>query len=262
MTTLESNKPGSFCWIELATTDQPAAKNFYQQLFGWTADDVPMGPGAVYTMFKLKGNDAGACYALRPDQRERGVPVHWSLYVATQNTDASTKRAAELGANVILPPFDVMGAGRMSVLHDPTGAVFSLWQAAQDTANMVKNEEGAFCWADLLTKDRDRAGDFYTALFGWAIDKEGAAHHDYYHIRSGSDHIGGMPAPSQQLPGTTTHWSIYFMTADCAKKTALAKSLGAKVILANRKTENVGTLSIVEDPQGATFCLFESARKA
>ena len=28
-------KPGTFCWVELGTTDNAAAKNFYTQLFGW-----------------------------------------------------------------------------------------------------------------------------------------------------------------------------------------------------------------------------------
>ena len=42
--------PGSFCWIELATTDGPGAKKFYTELFGWEAQDNPIGPDMVYTM--------------------------------------------------------------------------------------------------------------------------------------------------------------------------------------------------------------------
>ena len=37
-------KPGTFCWVELATSDGEAAKSFYTQLFGWTFEDHPMGP--------------------------------------------------------------------------------------------------------------------------------------------------------------------------------------------------------------------------
>src|SRR5205085_2799927 len=47
--------PGSFCWIELATTDGPGGKKFYSELFGWEALDNPIGPGMVYTMLKLNG---------------------------------------------------------------------------------------------------------------------------------------------------------------------------------------------------------------
>jgi uncharacterized protein len=261
MPTVNVHPPGSFCWIELGTTDQQAAKQLYGQLFGWTADDMPMGPDEFYTMFKLNGLEVAACYKLRPGQVQTGVPVYWMLYMAVADVDGSAKRASELGGTVLLPPFDVFTAGRMAVIQDPTGVVFSMWQAKEHIGLRLVHEEGALCWADLLTKDRDRAAEFYSALFGWTIEKEDESHHRYYHIKRGTEYVGGMPAPDQQLPGTTPHWSIYFQTANCEKKTALAQSLGAKPLVANMKRENVGTLSIVADPQGATFCLFESARK-
>jgi predicted enzyme related to lactoylglutathione lyase len=44
---IDKHQPGSFCWIELATTDQPAAKKFYSSLFGWQVNDMPMGPTDV-----------------------------------------------------------------------------------------------------------------------------------------------------------------------------------------------------------------------
>ena len=49
--------PGSFCWIELATTDGPGAKKFYSELFGWEAQDSPIGPDMVYTTLELDGKD-------------------------------------------------------------------------------------------------------------------------------------------------------------------------------------------------------------
>ena len=36
---------GRFCWFELGTTDQTAAKKFYTGLFGWSFVDHPMGIG-------------------------------------------------------------------------------------------------------------------------------------------------------------------------------------------------------------------------
>lgn len=35
MAIVTSHLPGAFCWVELGTTDQAAAKNFYGMLFGW-----------------------------------------------------------------------------------------------------------------------------------------------------------------------------------------------------------------------------------
>ena len=256
------HKPGSLCWIELATSDQPSAKKFYEQLFGWTADDRPMGPDSFYTMFKLDGRDVAAACTLRPDQLQRGVPPHWNLYVAVANVDESAERAGELGASVLAPPFDVFDAGRMAIIQDPTGAILSLWQAKEHSGVLVNNEEGALCWADLMTRDRDKAADFYSALLGWKIEKEDEnPAHGYYHIKNGEDYIGGIPPTEHTDPNITTHWHIYFQTADCEAKTAEAKSLGASVYLPNLKMEHVGTLSVVADPQGALFSIFQPAEK-
>src|SRR5262245_11014429 len=94
-------RPGHFSWFELGTSDQTAAKMFYETLFGWTSTDTPMGPAEVYTVFKSGGRDAGACYTLRPGQQTAGVPPHWMVYVAVANVDEAAKRAAALGGSVV-----------------------------------------------------------------------------------------------------------------------------------------------------------------
>ena len=65
--------PGSFCWIELATTDGPSAKKFYGELFGWEGQDSPIGPNMVYTMLKLNGKDVGALF--QKDESMKQVPL-------------------------------------------------------------------------------------------------------------------------------------------------------------------------------------------
>ena len=107
---IDKHKAGNFCWFELATIDQPAAKNFYQSLFGWEASDIPISAGEVYTMLKVDGRDVGAIYTMRPEERSSGGPPHWGLYIAVDNADATTALAASLGAKVLAPPFDVMPA--------------------------------------------------------------------------------------------------------------------------------------------------------
>ena len=79
MPNVDSHAPGQFCWVELATTDQAAARTFYRSLFGWEADEQPMGPGETYTLFRKAGRDVAAGYRLRPDQK--GVPPSWQVYV-------------------------------------------------------------------------------------------------------------------------------------------------------------------------------------
>src|SRR5580693_8599174 len=69
MPNIDKYPRGSFCWIELGTTDQSAAKTFYGALFGWTPNDMPMGPDDLYTIFRIEGRDAAAGYTLRAEQR-------------------------------------------------------------------------------------------------------------------------------------------------------------------------------------------------
>jgi predicted enzyme related to lactoylglutathione lyase len=47
MTEVTSHAPGAFCWVELGTTDQNAAKEFYGKLFGWSFTDMSIGGRAV-----------------------------------------------------------------------------------------------------------------------------------------------------------------------------------------------------------------------
>ena len=66
MAHVEKHAPGSFCWLELATTDQDAAKKFYNSLFGWEVNDFPMGTDGVYTMFNLEGRNVAAAMSILP----------------------------------------------------------------------------------------------------------------------------------------------------------------------------------------------------
>ena len=142
MSHIDSHPPGSFCWLELATSDQAAAKSFYSSLFGWTPADSPLGPDAVYTIFKLEGRDAAAAYTMFPEQRSHGVPPNWMLYVSVANADDAVKRAKADGGTVLKDAFDVGESGRMAVLQDPTGAVFSVWQANKSQGIGIAHVDG------------------------------------------------------------------------------------------------------------------------
>ncbi len=259
---IPSHAPGMFAWIELATSDQAGAKKFYTSLFGWTADDSPMGPDAFYTMFRLGGRAIGGGYALMPDQVAMKIPPNWLVYVAVADANATVKKAAQLGGTVLKDAFDVMDYGRMAVLMDPTGAVFAVWQAKQNPGMGVVGAEGSFSWADLNTDDPQRAAEFYSQLFGWHPEKgEDDPDGGYLHIKNGEHFIGGIPPARPRQPGEPPHWLIYFHTSDCDALTNKAKSLGANVYFGPTTLENVGRFSILADPQGAVFSLFQPMRR-
>jgi uncharacterized protein len=260
MTNVVKQPAGSFCWIELHTTDQPAAKKFYESLFGWNADDMPMGPNDFYTIFKLQGREAAAGCTLRPEERSQGVPAHWLIYIAVENADAAATKAQQLGGKVLAPAFDVMDAGRMAVIQDPTGAIFCAWQANKSTGIGIAQVAGTLCWADLSTPDAKCASDFYAGLFGWQITADAKDSSGYLHIKNGEHFIGGIPPASYRQPGVPPHWMAYFQVDDVDASASKAKEMGAKLFLQPMTMEGVGRMSVVADPQGAVFAIFKSAR--
>lgn len=259
MTRVAEHSPGSFCWIDLATSDQSAAKNFYGALFAWTAEDSPMGPNDFYTMFRLEGRDAAAAYTLPADQQASGVPPHWNLYVAVTNAEAAASRAVALGGKVHAGPFDVADYGRMAVIEDPAGARFSVWEAKTHHGIGISGIEGAFCVADLSTPDQERAGRFYSDLFGWRVMKEDEVPaHNYHHLFNGDAFIGGILPPSFRDPSSPPHWLIYFTASDCDAVVAKTKQLGGRVYLPPMPIEDIGRMAVLADPQGASFAVFQA----
>jgi predicted enzyme related to lactoylglutathione lyase len=255
MSEVTSHPPGAICWVELGTTDQKAAKEFYGKLFGWSFHDVESGPGDVYTMFRLRDKDVAAGYQIDPGKMP-GVPPHWMLYVATADADRSAARAAELGGTVKMPAFDVGPFGRMAVLGDPQGAHFCVWQARENPGIGLVNEPGAFTWGQLNTSDTAGAETFYRSLFGWDAKTGTGGGMTYTEWILGGVPFGGMMA----LPpgaGAPPHWMPYFAVADCDESARRAASLGAATYVPPTDIPGTGRFAVLGDPQGATFALYK-----
>jgi predicted enzyme related to lactoylglutathione lyase len=253
MPKIESYAPGSFCWAELATTDAEAAKDFYAEMFGWTAVDVPM-PEGVYTLFQADGNDAAAVYTAPP-----GVPVHWGVYFSVASADESAALVESCGGKLIGGPFDAHDAGRMAIAQDPQGAMFSLWQAKRKIGATYSGALGKVMWPELATTDPAGAAGFYTRLFGWKTKPEtGVAEAPYTEwVNAGASMGGLLPMKGDQWQGIPPHWLVYITVADCDERAAHATQLGGKVCVPSSDIPNVGRFSAVNDPWGATFCLIQ-----
>jgi predicted enzyme related to lactoylglutathione lyase len=251
-------KPGNFCWFELATSDQAAAKQFYGGLFGWTAHDSPMGPDAFYTTFQLRGRKVAAAYTLGPEEAKQGVPPHWGTYVAVANADETVAKAKTLGGTVLAGPFDVAEHGRMAVLRDPTGATISLWQANQHLGVGVWGELGAFCRSELLTRDTTAATQFYTALFGWKTKVTGGVGFPYTHWQNDGADIGGMMAILERWGPIPPRWVNYVQVPNCDETAAKATSLGGRC-MPPTDIPNAGRFAMLDDPQGALLSVIALA---
>lgn len=258
MAHIDKHEPGDFCWFELGTTDQAAAKIFYTSLFGWSVNDFPMGPESAYSMFELEGRHCAAAYTLMPEMTKKGIPPHWMIYVAVQDAEATAAKCTELGGTVVDPPMDIQDFGRMAVLQDPTKAVFCVWQAKMHPGTGITGVPGTFCWGELSSQQPDKAVPFYEALLGWKMMRGENAEDKYLHIMAGRQMIGGVVPVEHRDANTPSHWLSYFLVTDCDASAAKAESLGGKVIFGPTTMEKVGRMAYIADPQGAIFALFQT----
>jgi predicted enzyme related to lactoylglutathione lyase len=114
-----------FCHVELSTTDTAKAKGFYGKLFSWTLEDVQMGPDMTYTLIKV-GEGTGGGLMKHPVP---GAPSQWMAYILVDDVKASTEKAKSLGGTIVQDVIEVPNTGWMSIIKDPTGAIFGLWKA-------------------------------------------------------------------------------------------------------------------------------------
>lgn len=242
---------GVFSWVDLTTSDIAGAHAFYHGLFGWQADEQPVGDsGTAYTNFRIGGYTVAGGGQMQPEMLAGGAPSVWVSYVNHSDIDAVAERAAAAGGVVFLPPMDVLDAGRMALIQDPTGAPFGLWQPKTHVGAQVVNQPNSFVWNELQTSDRERARAFYQEVFGWTdrLDDTGyVTWHDGDRVQCGAIQIG------DDWGDVSPHWLVYFLVDDVDATAACALELGGKVHHGPSAAGELGRLAVLADPQGAIF---------
>ncbi len=251
----ERYEPGTFCWVDLQTTDPEGAKAFYGELFGWEAEDLPAGDAGTYTMLRLDGDEVCGLHLVEAARRELGIPPHWFNYVSVENADATAARVRELGGTA--EAWDVGDDGRVAVIQDPTGAVLGAWQPRQHIGASRVNDPGCLGWNELQSREPEAAASFYTGLFGWETETvEENGEPVYVTIKNRGWSNGGIMPMTEQHGDAPTHWLPYFIVSSCDAAAAKVRELGGGV-LAGPLDLGAGRIAVVTDPQGATFALFE-----
>jgi predicted enzyme related to lactoylglutathione lyase len=258
MTDTPLHAPGTFCWVDLATTDPGRAKGFYTAVFGWAADDLPTDLGPPYTIFSQDTKGVCGLYPLGPGQ---GDHPYWLSYVCVADLDATVVTAQSLGGQVPIAPMDIMEEGRLAVIQDPTGAHLGLWQPRRHPGAAPCNAPGAPSWNELQTNDLDAAAAFYRGLFGWTLKSSQTFMAGAYKlfVRDGRE-VGGMLAIGEDRGPVPPNWSVYFGVRDCDATVAQCEWLGGKVLAPAMEVSGVGRFAFLADPQGAVFAVIAHAR--
>jgi len=255
MPVMDTYAPGAFCWADLGTPDAAAAKRFYTALFGWVAEDRPVGPDAFYTMLTMEGRAVAALYA--QEATSPGGPPHWLSYISVASVSDAARRAKELAGTLLTDPFDVLDVGRMALVQDSTGAVIALWEPRRHAGAGVIGEMNAMCWNELATTDTRRAEAFYTGLFGWGAGTRTMGDTSYTTFTQDGAPRGGMLAIDPSWGPVAPQWLVYFAVSDCDGQAALVQSLGGAVRVPPTDVSDIGRFAVVADPQGATFAVIE-----
>lgn len=116
---------GEGSWLELMTTDAPAALQFYSEVFGWQpSETMDMGPMGKYHMFNRPHGMIGGMMNKPPEMAD--APPFWGIYFLVPDIDAAVERVTANGGQILNGPMEVPGGDRVVNARDPQGAAFSL----------------------------------------------------------------------------------------------------------------------------------------
>jgi predicted enzyme related to lactoylglutathione lyase len=251
MPTRETAPIGAPCWVDLMTSDTDRSRDFYTELFGWTADEPAEEFGGYFT-FNKDGVPVGGCM---PSEPGSGINA-WSVYLATDDAHKTVEAATANGAQVLAAPMDVGDLGTMAILTDPGAAAIGLWQPHAFQGFGVLAEPGTPAWFELHTRDYDAVVAFYRDVFRWDTHVAGdTPEFRYTTLGEGESQAAGIMDASGFLPeGVPSHWSIYFGSEDTDATLARIVELGGSIVLPAEDTP-YGRLATASDPTGAVFKL-------
>jgi uncharacterized protein len=257
------NSHGRFVWYELMTTNMESAKAFYANVMGWSARDASP-PGPAYSLFTIGDSPIAGVMSVPEDARTTRVPAHWIGYVGVDDVNATVSRTKQLGGTVRVPPADVPGISRFSVVADPQMATFGLVRGLK--SGQAQSAElaapGRVGWHELLAADWEKAFAFYGELFGWQkADSHIGVMGTYQEFSARGETLGGMFTKPPTLP--LPFWLYYFNIDDVLAAAKRVEAGGGQILYGPTAVPGGALIVHCTDPQGAIFGLLDKgSRKA
>lgn len=247
--------PGMPCWASVMVRDLAGAQAFYRALFGWefAAGPEQLGP---YVRAVRDGREVAGLGATPADGR---FPVAWVPYLASDDADATAELIRLCGGTVAVGPLDAGDTGRLVVAADPGGAVFGVWQGADDGGpdDPDTGLVGAPTWFELVTHAAAGPQAFYPSVFGYGV-RRSAEDGDTSVTLCLEDHPVATVRGTGEGPGPEhgPHWKTCFAVPDAEASVRRTVELGGRLVRAPHRTP-YGVRATVTDPEGAEFSLLE-----
>jgi predicted enzyme related to lactoylglutathione lyase len=125
------NEHGALSWNELITDDTDGAEEFYGKVLGWTTETAEM-PAGPYTSWMVGQAPVGGMMKKRTEMGP--IPNVWGVYFGADDCDACLEDVKAAGGTVVMDPIEVPEVGRLAVVSDPQGAMFTVFTAANPTS--------------------------------------------------------------------------------------------------------------------------------
>jgi predicted enzyme related to lactoylglutathione lyase len=250
---------GQFVWYELSSPDIAASKTFYKAVFGWETA-APPGAGSAYSFFLAKGVPVAGLNYLPESARRMGASPQWTGYVAVSDVDWAAQRAKELGGSIFVPPSDIPGVSRFTVIADPEGAnlILSKGLGQGDEISQRRPAASPIVWHELNTSAPEKALTFYDGLLGWhEPDKSDFSQSDYRVFSEGSETIGGIAAKPNNWKRAFWRYYIQMTGIEAGVKRVLEN--GGKIYQAPFLLPSGAWVAFCADPGGAIFALMDTA---
>lgn len=242
-------KVGEFCWINMLTPNPAESKAFFSKVLGWTYADL----GGMGDMIKVDGHQIGGLFDLASPNTPPGTPPLIGVMVKSDDADATAAKANSAGGSA-KPAFDIMDAGRMAELKDPSGAQIDIWQSNKNPGTDAdKAHHGAPSWYENYATDTAKAAKFYADVFGWTAEVMPMQGMEYTVFSFEGVQIAGMMATVGDMKDVPPSWAAYFTVDDVDKAASQTTELGGTVFVPPMDIPNVGRFAGLMSPQGVRF---------
>ncbi|HKQ24854.1 MAG TPA: VOC family protein [Burkholderiales bacterium] len=247
---------GKLVWADLVTPDPDAARRFYGELFGWTFTSVGSGKGA-YALAHLDGTAIAGIVGRANDAGERSRS-RWIPFMSVRDVSATERAVSHAGGKALVATRTIPARGTLALFADPEGAVFGALDSTSGDPGDYLPEAGDWIWAQLLSRDADKAAGFYAGLAGYVqVETESSASSRRLLLtRDGYARASILQIPSGH-DDLRPDWLLYVRVADVRKASASAERLGARVLVAVNPELFQGRVAVIADPGGAPVGLLQ-----
>ncbi|MGJ5749359.1 hypothetical protein FB563_6943 [Streptomyces puniciscabiei] len=244
---------GTPCWADAMFSDVEGAKRFYGDVLGWTFGESSSEYGN-YTQAYADGKAVAAVVPPMPGQEGQS---QWCLYFASPDAAATSEKIRENGGEVLMEPMQVGDFGTMCLAREPSGAVFGVWQAGSHEGFEATATPGAYCWAEVFTREPEKADAFLSAIFPYRMKDIVDDAVDFRMFDVGEDTVlGRMRMTDDFPPEVPSYINVYFTVDDCDAAVARATRLGG-VLRFGPMSSPFGRFAALSDPQGANFSVID-----